>query len=90
MKIKSHLRLLPIGNRFIIVDPEADGTDLTSVHTLNSTAAAIWNYAAEAGDFTPADIAGRLTDEYDVSPETALRDTTALLRQWVNENLATD
>lgn len=74
----------------MIVDTLSGQSDFTSVHTLNHTAAAIWNYAAEAGDFTPRMLADCLCADYEVDPVTALADVTELLDHWLRSGLITD
>lgn len=87
MKTKANLRMRRLGNRFMIVDSDTGSKNTTAVHSLNETAAEIWQFAEANPGFTAEDIAGFLTRTFDVDPETALADAQRITGQWIKENL---
>lgn len=86
MRTKPDIRLRRIGSRFMIVDTRRQ-QDATAVHSLNATAAAIWEYASEKVHFSVADIARFLTDNFEVDSLTAATDAARLVDQWKREGL---
>lgn len=58
------------------------------VHHLNSTAALVWSRCD--GERALADIAMDIAQMFDVDPETAQRDVTAVVRQLAASDLLTD
>lgn len=87
MKTKANLRMRQLGDRYMIVDSDTGRKDTTAVHSLNDTAAAIWQYAQANPGFTADDVARFLTDTYNVDKATALADTRQLLDKWLTERL---
>lgn len=90
MRIVKELSLLQVGDEFIIVDPDSEEVDLTSVHTLNESAADVWRWTERAGEFTAEDAARHLTEVYEVGYEEALRDVRELLQGWIGEGLISE
>lgn len=72
-KVREEHLLVPLHGR--------DGR-LDSLYTLNETAALVWN--AIADNLTDAEIAARLTEEYDVDSATALADAQQVLRELLD------
>lgn len=87
MEIKPGLSLRRLGSRFMIVDGGRKQSDATAVHSLNETAALIWEYCAATPGFTERDITAYLIRNYIVDPATAGSDARALLDQWIDEGL---
>ena len=81
MKLKTGLKLRKVGDRYMLVDVSEHDLNVTADHTFNSTAAFIWNAAADRG-VDPAAIAAMICDEYDVDYATALADVNRLLDAW--------
>lgn len=86
MKTKPDIRLRRIGSRFMIVDTRRQ-QDATAVHSLNATAAAIWEYISEKGNFSVDDVTRFLTDNFEIDNATAASDAERLIDQWRRENL---
>jgi hypothetical protein len=63
-----------IEGEVVILDREAG-----KVHQLNPAAGCVWNNCD--GSSTVGSIAERLTEAFDVAPETALRDVEAVLQE---------
>lgn len=83
MRLKSLPPLTRVGQRFMIVDPDADAADTTRVYTLNETAASLWTLASESADgFTPEMLADELVKTYGVDHDTAMADVETLIGEW--------
>lgn len=80
MKIKSKLAAREIAGELYMVDIEAE-----TLHSLNGTAAFIWNCFSEG--LNEAGTARRLAADYDVPAELALRDTAALAAELRKKGL---
>lgn len=90
MKVKAHLRLRHIGRRHIIVDTDNEQTDLTTVYTLNDTAADIWTMAATMDTIDLDAIVCHIVDTYEVDREKAATDVRGMLNQWLEAGLLTE
>lgn len=86
MKVKSGLKLREVGNMYMIVEADSRSVNLTNVYNLNATAADIWKYAA-ASDFTLAQLATYVSEEYDIDYDSALNDVTALVEEWIEAGI---
>ena len=73
----------------MIVKTSGKRTDMTDVFSLNETAEWLWK-RAEGRDFTAADLAQWLCDEYDVTMEVALRDVRKMLLEWQEGGLLSE
>lgn len=89
MRLNEDLKLRQIGPYYMIVKTSGERTDMTDVFSLNETAAWLWK-RAEGRDFTAADLAQWLCDEYDVTMEVALRDVRKMLREWQEGGLLSE
>lgn len=81
MRLKKDLTLRRIGSKYMIVDAGDEQVDISSVYTLNKTAAWIWTQV-QGMDFEPEELAEKLVAHYEVSLEVALADVRALLETW--------
>jgi len=77
MKLRQDLVLRKVGEDYIMVDPSQGMVDLSKVHTLNETAAWLWEQLADK-EFTTEDVRDLLFERYDVSIEQAEQDARAL------------
>ncbi len=89
MRLNEDLKLRQIGPYYMIVKTSGERTDMTDVFSLNETAAWLWK-RAEGRDFTAADLAQWLCDEYDVTMEVALRDVRKMLLEWQEGGLLSE
>ena len=87
MKLNKDLVLRDVGGEYMIVNPFSDTVDMTQVYSLNETAAWLWQQM-EGKEFTVADMAAVLQEEYEVDEETATADLTELTQQWIAAGLA--
>jgi len=86
MKLRSDLILRTIGSDHLIVDPSQDMVDLSTVYTLNSSAA--WLLEELKGkEFNPDTIVELLCENYDVSKEQAQSDAAILLQDFQKQGL---
>lgn len=86
MQLRSDLTLRRVGDRYMLVVVSDDDLNRTAVHTFNSTAAFLWQAAAERG-CDPEALARLLCDEYEVDYATALADTRRILADWQSQGL---
>ncbi|WP_293879958.1 PqqD family protein [Sphingobacterium sp. UBA1498] len=86
MKLRSDLILRTIGSDHLIVDPSQDMVDLSTVYTLNSSAAWLWE-ELKGKEFNPDTIVELLCENYDVSKEQAQSDAAVLLQDFQKQGL---
>jgi hypothetical protein len=86
MKLRSDLVLRTIGSDHLIVDPSQDMVDLSTVYTLNGTAAWLWEQLKDE-EFDLARMVELLCEQYDVSPEQAQSDAAILLQDCEKQGL---
>ena len=86
MRILEGLVLRPLGNDYIVTGDGISRVDFSKVVSMNPTAAYLFQELKDR-DFTPEDMAGLLTDRYDVSAETALADARSLAASWKDAGL---
>ncbi len=70
----------------MIVDPSQDMVDLSTVYTLNSSAAWLWE-ELKGKEFTIDTIVELLCENYDVSKEQAQSDAEILLQDFQKQGL---
>lgn len=86
MKLRSDLVLRTIGSDHLIVDPSQDMVDLSTVYTLNSTAAWLWE-ELKGKEFDQSTIVELLCQNYEVDVEQAQSDTEVLLQDFEKQGL---
>lgn len=86
MKLRSDLVLRTIGSDHLIVDPSQDMVDLSTVYTLNSSAAWLWEQL-KGKEFTIDTIVDLLCENYDVDIEQAKSDAAILLEDFQKQGL---
>ena len=82
MKIKNGFVLRQVCGENVIVGEGLGAVNFGKLLALNETAAWLWKQALELGDFNVELLAGKLCEEYDVTPEQAQKDVAAILQQW--------
>ncbi|MDR0261905.1 MAG: PqqD family protein [Sphingobacterium sp.] len=86
MKLRSDLVLRTIGSDHLIVDPSQDMVDLSTVYTLNSSAAWLWEQL-KGKEFNIDAIVELLCENYDVDIDQAKSDAETLLQDFQNQGL---
>ncbi|GAA0884185.1 PqqD family protein [Sphingobacterium siyangense] len=86
MKLRTDLILRTIGSDHLIVDPSQDMVDLSTVYTLNSSAAWLWE-ELKGKDFDTDTIVELLVENYEVSKEQAQSDAAILLEDFQKQGL---
>ncbi|MDR2270626.1 MAG: PqqD family protein [Sphingobacterium sp.] len=86
MKLRSDLVLRTIGADHLIVDPSQDMVDLSTVYTLNSSAAWLWEQL-KGKEFDRATIVELLCENYEVDAEQAQSDADVLLGDFEKQGL---
>lgn len=78
MKIKQEYKVREIAGENVVIMQGCQGADLTQIVTLNASALVLWN-ALSGKEFTVAEAAEVLVQNFEVESDVALRDATA----WV-------
>jgi len=78
MKIRKGFVLRPLGKEYIVTAEGASLIDFNKILSLNSTAAYLWESVGE-NEFDATTFQKLLLDKYDVDPETALKDSQAII-----------
>lgn len=86
MKLRSDLVLRTIGSDHLIVDPSQDMVDLSTVYTLNSSAAWLWEQL-KGKEFNIDSIVELLCENYDVDVDQAKSDAEILLQDFQKQGL---
>ncbi|AIM39185.1 hypothetical protein KO02_22745 [Sphingobacterium sp. ML3W] len=86
MKLRADLVLRTIGSDHMIVDPGQEMVDLSTVYTLNDTAAWLWEQL-QGIDFTIASIVELLCQQYEVTEQQALADAETLIKDFEKQGL---
>lgn len=86
MKLRQNLVLRKVGDDYVMVDPWQGMEDLSKVHTLNETAAWVWEQLADKR-FTADDIRDMLCERYEVSQEQAGKDADLLIQNFEKAGL---
>lgn len=81
MRIKKGFELRDVCGEKVIVASGLENIDFSKIISLNESAAYLWE-KLQGADFSVQDAVDRLTEAYDVSPETALTDAGELLARW--------
>ncbi|TYR37936.1 PqqD family protein [Sphingobacterium phlebotomi] len=86
MKLRQDLVLRKVGDDYIMVDPSQGMVDLSKVHTLNKTAAWLWEQLV-GKEISVEHIAELLFERYDVSQEKAVEDAESLMQEFEKAGL---
>lgn len=86
MKFKSGFTLMNVCGEHVIIASGESNINFTKIISLNESAKDVWE-ALEGKDFSIDDAAKTLTDNYEVEPQTAMTDATALINQWIEAGL---
>lgn len=86
MKQKTGFVLRNICGENIIVAEGKENMNFSNIISMNESSALLWQ-KLENKEFTIEDMANVLMEEYEVTPETALADSTLLAQQWKNAGI---
>lgn len=87
MKIKEGFELMNVCDQNIIISHGKQNINFSKVITLNESASVVWN-ALIGKEFTFADAAKALTEEYEVEEAIALVDAEKLINDWIEAGIA--
>ena len=82
MRIKKGFVLREVCGENVIVGEGLGAIDFGKLLVLNESAAWLWKEAQAMGDFTEEALAGKLCEEYDVTPDEARQDVAAIIADW--------
>ncbi|MFD2905941.1 PqqD family protein [Sphingobacterium anhuiense] len=86
MKLRTDLVLRTIGSDHMIVDPSQDMVDLSTVYTLNDSAAWLWEQL-QGIEFSSATVVDLLCEHYDVTETQAQADAEILIQDFEKQGL---
>lgn len=86
MKLRTDLVLRTIGSDHMIVDPSQDMVDLSTVYTLNDSAAWLWEQL-KGIEFSSATVVDLLCENYDVTEAQAQKDAETLIQDFAKQGL---
>jgi hypothetical protein len=89
MKFDDRKKVRNVAGENIVIMQSDNTVDMTKVVALNESAMMVYQRLT-GKDFTVADVAQVLTDEYEVDEATALRDAEALVASMRKEHLIID
>lgn len=89
MKLKKGFELRDICGEKVIIATGIENVDFNQMISLNETAAELWK-AVEGIDFDAHTLAQLLCRDYEVSEETALADSQALINDWKQQGIVED
>lgn len=87
MKAKKGFRLRTICGEKILVGEGMENITFTKIISMNESAAYLWERIADGQEFTVSDLADMLTEEYEVSRETALADSAEMATKWLEAGI---
>lgn len=89
MKAKKGFNLREICGERILIAEGKENIDFSKVISMNESAAYLWNKLQDK-EFTTADMARLLTEEYEVDDATALHDAQTLAKSWIEAGICED
>lgn len=87
MRTKPGFNVRNICGENIIVAEGEQNIDFSNIISMNESAAYLWQKLQALDNFTLADMARLLGEEYEVDEQTALADCTALAATWGNAQI---
>ena len=89
MKIKEGFKLRTLCGEHIVVGEGLAMVNFNKMIVLNDSAAWLWEQV-EGREFTAEELAGLLTEQYDVSVETTRADVDKMIETWKQEGIVED
>ena len=86
MKLNPKYKIREMAGENVIVLPGHYGSDMTRIISLNDSSRFLWEALLDK-DFTAQDAAQCLVEEYEIDPETALKDAQAWCMKLQENNL---
>lgn len=86
MKLKPDFNLKNVCGVNMVVAEGEQNIDFDAIFSLNETGAFLWREALK-GDFTVQTLADALLQEYEVEPDTALKDVSAFVDKLREQKL---
>ena len=81
MKTRKGYTLRQLGKEFILVADGFEAVDFSRMISMNESSAFLWK-EVEGKDFDAKMLTNLLTENYDITIETAQNDVAALLKSW--------
>jgi len=82
MRIKKGFVLRNVCGDQVIMGEGLDAINFGKLLALNESAAWLWQQATDMGEFTIEELAEKLCEEYEVTPEEARTDVAEIVAEW--------
>ena len=89
MQVKQGFKLKEVCGERILVPMGENNVDFSKLIALNESSYLLWK-RMEKGSFTAEDLVNLLCEEYEVSPDVAVKDVENLIKQYRSEGVITD
>jgi len=89
MRLKEGLKLRPLGKEHIITADSMELVNFNKIISLNESAAYLWK-SVSGKDFSTEELSSLLLSRYEVDEETALKDSAAIAKSWIEAGIATE
>ena len=89
MQIKQGFKLKEVCGERILVPMGENNVDFSKLIALNDSSYLLWR-RMEKGPFTSEELVNILCEEYDVTPDVAVKDVENLIKQYRSEGVITD
>lgn len=90
MKANEGFRLRPLGKEYIITGEGVAQIDFNKMIVLNESAAFLWQGICDGREFTAGDLADMLVGRYGIDLDTAVGDSAAIARKWIEAGIVSE
>jgi len=87
MKVLEGLKIRPLGEDFILVPQSGGKVNFNRLISFNKTAAFLWQEVAPREDFTEADLASLLIEQYGIDGDLAASDAAKIAQKWLDAGI---
>ncbi len=89
MKIVEGFRLRNIAKEHIVTGESLAQINFNKMISLNDSAAFLWQ-SVEGREFSVKDLADALVEEYGIDAETAMKDSEAIAKKWIEAGIVAE
>lgn len=89
MKTVEGFILRSLAKEFIITAENITNVNFNKMISLNESAAYLWS-SVQGKEFDAQTLADLLVERYEVDPETALKDSEAIIQKWIEAGIAAE
>lgn len=89
MKIIDGFKMRTIAGESVVIGEGMAQINFNKLISLNSSAALLWK-SIEGKDFTVEDLCNTLLENYEIDRETALKDSEAIAKAWIEAGIVSE